>query len=368
MYKHQLLGTVSLEFDHTTINCEKDIRNDLSAVALENTKRLWVASDEQAGVESLKADEVDVFRNHTSVDLTKRFDLPEKPDPDECPDEIDIEGMAVSGDNLWITGSHTNTRRKTKDADDGKNFKRLAEVRHKPNRYVLGRLPVRDGKPSGKARFLPYSKHGNALTQALEEDPHLGPFLSSKPNNGQGLRLASKENGFDVEGLAARGKRVFLGLRGPVLRGWAAILIETALRKEGAHGLALKEIGRGGRKYRKHFVDLDGMGVRDLCWRGDDLLILAGPTMDLTGNQAVWQLRDAAGLERDSITKNDGKTLKRLFDLPTVRGADKAEGIELYDGLGESGVLVVYDGPTNERKPDAKTVLCDVFKLPAARV
>ncbi|MNG03413.1 hypothetical protein D3C84_864920 [compost metagenome] len=36
-------------------------------------------------------------------------------------------------------------------------------------------------------------------------------------------------------------------------------------------------------RYRKHFFALNGLGFRDLCTSGDDLLILAGPTMDLDG-------------------------------------------------------------------------------------
>ena len=38
------------------------------------------------------------------------------------------------------------------------------------------------------------------------------------------MRLPSKDNGLDIEGLAVLGNRVYLGLRGPVLRGRAIIL------------------------------------------------------------------------------------------------------------------------------------------------
>jgi hypothetical protein len=46
---------------------------------------------------------------------------------------------------------------------------------------------------------------------ALADDPHLGFFV--------GAMIPGKENGFDVEGLAFYQNRIFLGLRGPVLRG-----------------------------------------------------------------------------------------------------------------------------------------------------
>ena len=60
---------------------------------------------------------------------------------------------------------------------------------------------------------------GNDLTEALRGDEHLGSFLA----------IPGKDNGFDIEGLAVAGERLFIGLRGPVLRGWAVIL-EVELR------------------------------------------------------------------------------------------------------------------------------------------
>ena len=38
------------------------------------------------------------------------------------------------------------------------------------------------------------------------------------------MPLPGKDNGLDVEGIAVAGPRVYLGLRGPVLRGWATIV------------------------------------------------------------------------------------------------------------------------------------------------
>lgn len=105
--------------------------------------------------------------------------------------------------------------------------------------------------------------------------------------------------------------------------------------------------------------------MRDLCWSENDLLILGGPTLDLTGLQTLWRLRDAADLDDDTITDGDDGDLTPLFDLPMVRGADKAEGIAVYNGLGEPGVMIVYDAPSSGRKPDGETLLGDVFRLPS---
>jgi Protein of unknown function (DUF3616) len=119
-----------------------------------------------------------------------------------------------------------------------------------------------------------------------------------------------------------------------------------------------------GRPYRKHFIDLAGMGVRDLVWFGDALLVLAGPTMDVDGRQTVWRLNREAIEGGDSVTPADGRHLAALFDLPSVRGADKAEGMAVYDDLGERGLMIVYDAPSAARQPDPRTVLADVFRLP----
>lgn len=357
MKKGFLIGRIPLKFSDRRANA--GVREDVSAVALDERGDLWVASDEATGIDRLRGNGKCAFGKNNYYDLRDAFRLP---DNDEL-EEIDIEGMSVSGNWLWITGSHTSSRPKPRRENDREDIDRLAKVRRKPNRYLVGRVALRDGGP-GKARHLPYTESGNSLTDALSEDPHLGPFLHRPGKGERGIQLATKENGFDVEGLASRGNRLFLGLRGPVLRGWAAMLIEIDARPAGQGELKLKKIGRGGRRYRKHFVDLDGMGVRDLCWHGDDLLVLAGPTMDLSGQQTVWRLRCAAGLDDDSIIDGGDKRRERLFDLPMALGEDKAEGLELYDGLGEPGLMIVYDAPSAARKPGSRTLLSDVFRLP----
>lgn len=71
-----------------------------------------------------------------------------------------------------------------------------------------------------RAAQLRCDDQGNDLTKALRRDGHLRSYFS----------IPGKDNGFDIEGLAVVGKKIFLGLRGPVLRGWAVIL-ELALRE-----------------------------------------------------------------------------------------------------------------------------------------
>ncbi len=72
----------------------------------------------------------------------------------------------------------------------------------------------------------------NLLTRALVDDPHFGPCMA----------IPGKDNGLDIEGLAVDGRWLLLGLRGPLLRGWSALL---EIAKEASGGqLRLAPRGR----------------------------------------------------------------------------------------------------------------------------
>jgi Protein of unknown function (DUF3616) len=192
--------------------------------------------------------------------------------------------------------------------------------------------------------------------EALKDDPHLAPFITSG--------LPSKDNGFDIEGLAVCGDRLFLGLRGPVLRGWAIVLeIEVTETKPGI--LTLKAMGPDEKYYRKYFLDLHGLGVRELCLCGEDLLIMAGPTMALAGYTRLFRLKNVFDLQQDSIFSRECDRLELVFDLPFTPDRDNAEGLALFPCLGyNNSLLVVYDSPDPARTIDANAVFADVFRLP----
>jgi hypothetical protein len=350
-------------------------RDDLSACCFDGRGRLWCGTDELNGLSCLPpqpaaASGAVTFGAHRFVDLCALLELPDGPG-----EEVDIEGMdaeidAAGPDRIWFVGSHTSTRGKPRaDEPERKQLKALRVVERRLNRFLLGYLkPAQDAAGAQQAAQLPIGKRGNALSEALRDDEHLAPFLRCQDAGRGWPQLASKENGFDIEGLAVRGARLFLGLRGPVLRGWA-LLLQVEVDDGKAPKLRLEGIGRGKRPYRKHLLDLGGMGVRDLVWHGDDLLILAGPTMDIPGRQTLWRLHDAAGLADDSLT-GQGPALTALFDLPFEPTGDKAEGLALWQqparDADAGAVLVVYDAPVAARKVPPCGVKADVFALPAA--
>jgi len=367
---------VLLEFNagHDDLAKGKRLRDGLSVV-LQIADTLWVANDETMSLERLTLvsdDSSGVYgygRDHTCFALKDYLRLSGAPAGDDAaPTEVDVEGLAYEQGYLWIVGSHSLKRDKPAIGDGVKEARRtLAGVSAESSRYLLGRIPVAEengtltlarscthkGKQHAAAQ-LQATGQGNALTEALMDDPHIGPFLA----------IPGKENGFDIEGLAVAGERLFLGLRGPVLRGWA-IILEVELKESRAdpQTLKLRRIGPAGRRYRKHFLQLDGLGIRDLCVQGADLLILAGPTMHLDGPVSVFRWRGGTKPKAESMLQAD--ELDRVVDLAFGKGVDHAEGICLYSTNGKQArsLLVVHDAASVSRQVGRNSLIADVFHL-----
>lgn len=328
-------------------------RQDVSAIRLTPDKYLWLGSDETSTIERLSRIDDLTFDNHKHFNVTDFISLPAPAD-----EEIDIEGFAYNDYYLWFVGSHSWKRKKPKDDKTAeKNIKRLTKLESEPNRYLIGRIPLIDGelvksathpeKPEIQltAAKLAVTEGGNLLIDALANDAHLGAFVQAT--------IPGKENGFDIEGIAIYSDRLFLGLRGPVLRGWA-VMLEIELEADGTDLLKLKA-----GQYKKYFIYLNGLGIRDLCLDGENLLILAGPTMDLDGPVRVYRLENLAGLKDNELHKP-----KQILEIPYGNGDDHAEGMTLFTECTETpAILVVYDSPAKERLPGTGDVIADVFKL-----
>ncbi len=336
---------VPLRFAQHALDAQTHV--NLSAVRPDGTC-LWIAGDETATVERLTADGSG-YGQHVTFRLADVLALPGGPE-----EEVDVEGLARHGPYLWVIGSHSSRRKRIKAKHEGdKAVRRLAEVSDEPSRRLLARLTVADGPddlpvivretPGGHtSALLP-----GGITPLLADDPHLAPFLA----------IPGKDNGFDVEGIAVHGESLYLGLRGPVLRGWA-VVIALLPRSSDKDVLELAPLDDDGTVYRTHFLDLNGLGVRDLCPDGNDLLVLAGPSMDLDGPVRVYRWHDALDGDAPRIVR--APALSRELDLPFGDGDDHAEGIGLLDGR---RLLVVYDSPSPARLTKPGTVLADVVPL-----
>jgi Protein of unknown function (DUF3616) len=352
---------VELHFESGKDKGGKEIRDDLSAIVSVD-KYLFLASDETTTIERLETnDGGKTFTNHQQFPLSNfGINLPSGSD-----EEVDIEGLYYDGRYIWIVGSHS-LKRKKPDKDEKSSSKNIAHLLEVPkiegkglNRYLLARIPLAkvgsgyvlsascpDPHDSGKtitASQLEITENGNILIQALSANESFKHFA----------KIPSKDNGIDIEGLAVVNNKIFLGLRGPVLRGWAIIL---ELELESSNEKLELKTSSSGDLYKKHFLELGGLGVRDLLFDGQDLLVLAGPTMELDGPVEIFRWRNAANKTEETLTWQSPKELSSLqLNIPygqgEDRGKDHAEGITfLTSRSGERSLLVIYDSPSDARK------------------
>jgi hypothetical protein len=335
------VGTVALSFD-----APGDTVANLSA-SVRVGDNLFMGADEACAIERLTIGK-DGAKAHRSFALAELLDLA---DPEE---EADIEGLAVEDGWLWVVGSHARTRPNPTKKGKKLDLSALADLKDTRPRCLLARLPlVQDDygwepvKVDGdrRAGLIHQNKHGSALAKRLTKDDLLAPFTL----------VPAKEGGVDVEGIAVCGERIALGMRGPVISGLALLLeLEVNAKKSGK-----LEIASGP---AKRFLALEGLGIRDLKRRGDDLLILAGPTTNLSGPCAVYRWQDWA-----RQPPNDGQEVEvhiptRILELPFGRGFDHPEGLALW---GDNALLVVCDSPGAARlKHKGRTILADLYQLP----
>lgn len=335
----------------------KDDRKNLSAALLFPKHHLWLGSDETSTIERLTfVEQQNCFAKHQTFHVRDFIELPKPED-----EEIDIEGLAYHDYYLWFIGSHSWKRKKPKSKhSDVENIARLTEIETEENRYIIGRIPLVDGNllrscphPEDSevtltAAKLKLTDAGNQLMEVLAVDPHFGNFVKTS--------IPGKDNGFDIEGIAIDRQKIFLGLRGPVLRGWAAIL-EIELEIDDEDTLKLKPIGTEKNLCKKHFVYLNGLGIRDLHIDEKDFLILAGPTMDLDGPVRVYRWQKGVDMTEQTLSHPE-----IMLEIPYGTGDDRAEGIIRFDEYTQkSSLLVIYDAPAAARLEGDGGVWADIF-------
>jgi uncharacterized protein DUF3616 len=311
-----------IALDYAGVNGLDDILKNLSGVAADG-RFLWTASDEGRTIECLEPDG-DGYRLRKQHSLDKLFrNFAEESEDKNSPDEADVESLAVCDGALWICGSHCMVRRQTK-RDRQKERDKLpyplrAEFNTRAGRHLLGKVALKDeggglAKPGSNFPFR--SEKGN-LHGILKENPFLEPFID----------LPSKENGLDVEGFSTSdGKSLFLGLRGPRVDRYA-VVVEIRV----TNGL---KPSKG--KSVTHFLDLEGLAVRDLAHFDDDILVLAGPVGESPGPFDLFRWRPRHSRCAQKATN---------LDWPIDPKKEKPEAICRLDRNGRSGLIVLYDSP-----------------------
>lgn len=264
--------------------------------------RLLVAVDEGRKLYLFRRAESNAYESVRSIDLHEHA---------EGDDEHDFEGIAVDGEKIFVVGSHS-VRRKSVDPKltAKENRKRLAETELQPHRSWLFRFELTDDGRAKKIQMI-------SLRKLLEKDEYLARFVD----------IPSKENGIDIEGLATDGKRVYLGFRGPVLRGnFVPVMV--------------LEFDEPDKTKELRFVKLKGRGIRSLTRCEDGFLIIAGPMGSGRGDFFLYRWDG-----RDCVPGTDRKAgkVERLAKIDTPDGAS-AEGLELLEETAdEYRLLVLFD-------------------------
>lgn len=314
----------------------------LSAITTLPDGTLWLAADETCSIERLLPQHGGGYAQHISYPLTDLFGLPGKSGT-----EIDIEGLCYHDPYLWIVGSHASKFRKKAGELDF----RADKARLEPRRCFLARVPIHQGWPcrvsphGATAAMLKISRQGNRLRALLAEDPILHPYC----------HLPAKANGLDVEGIAVMGDTIFLGLRSPVLSHQAVVVeVKLETHRHDASRLSLRRLNRRQVRYRLHFLDTSGLGIRDLLVRDQELFFLLGPAMSSDGPFRL-------GIASTSTLGN--YPVRIIGEIPCSTGGDRPEGICWAPNDPTSSIMVVYDSPAHDHHPQAFQGIADQFSI-----
>ena len=225
--------------------------------------------------------------------------------------ETDIEAITFGDGHLYVVGSHSFRRRRMlPELPARRNRKRLLRIQQQRSRNRLYRLSfdTHTGEV-GEAEHIDLSKR-------LRRDPLLKHYHG----------IPGKENGIDIEGMAFRDGRLWLGFRGPVLReNYVPVMIFRYDRPK---------------RYALNLVRLDGQGIRDMVALDDGLLILSGPVNDAPGPYRLWWWDG-----EDQVPGKDRRVRPCvLLGAVSAPAGAKAEGLGLLGASGgEAEVVVLYE-------------------------
>ena len=284
---------------------------DLSGVIKLTDDLLLVGSDETIFAETLQRTSATTFAVRERVDLLQEGEIIR--DDKGKAVEIDIEGIAKEGNIVYVIGSHSLKRKKVDEdrssKSQKKNRKRLAEVVAEPSRHHLIQLAF-DSATSSLKRIGSKNLHG-----VMAENPYLKLAAT----------IPSKENGLDIEGIAAKDGKVYVGFRGPVLRENHVPVARFEFDKP-------KEI-------KMLFINLGGRGIRDMATVQDGFLIIGGPVGEL-GSYVLyyWNGMDAI------YGKNNTSKVVSLGEIAPPEQA-KAEGLAVISETDSTvRIMILYDG------------------------
>jgi len=234
----------------------------------------------------------------------------------ESGEEIDIEAITAQGHYYYITGSHGLSKK---------------EGELQPNRFKIFRLKVDPGTamPDGQVEAgtqIPANLQVTSLSGILRGDPVLREYFL-KP---------LQHKGVNIEGLAVKNSKLYIGFRGPNLRGRAYVL---EIEAQDVFAPSLQK------DYKLHELAIgQGYGIREIVAAKSCFLIIAGNS----GSEPSQQYPEAENYERDRgfvmfSWDGRGREVHRIGQIP--RAAGKAEAMTVLNESSEQiEVLILFDG------------------------
>lgn len=227
------------------------------------------------------------------------------------PNDLDGEAVAESGGSFYVIGSHGCGRNKGA---------------FRSSSFLLARIPS-VGTPA-----LTYR-----VSEALRGCPDIGERYGKWLQDfmGKDGKPRVDDNGLNIEGLAVTGSRIWIGLRGPVLRRDGSPSDEAFIISLDADAPFTADAPL---QAQLHSVGLGPeRGVRDLAALGDGrILILAGPRISAGTDYAIYVFDPRNG------------TAVAIATLPQHDPAQKQEGlVVLREDRGTVDLLLLQDGVKN---------------------
>ena len=275
---------------------------DLSGLAFASDRYGLLGADEARAVQV-----VELAREAKRLKIVRTIPLL------DSGEEIDVEGVAAGPEAYYVTGSHGISKKR---GEHQENRFRIFRLRADP---ATG-LPIEGG-----------SADMSSLTGILQADPTLGEHF------GRPLQ----QRGINIEGLAARDGRLFVGFRSPNLDGDAFVM-----------EVAADEVFEAGPEpeYTLHRLHVgEGLGIREIVAAREGFLLIAGnagsePSATFTAAQDYDEDRDFFLYRWDGA----GRDVVRIGPIPDPPG--KAEAMALLEETPDYVlVLILFDGPARGR-------------------
>lgn len=310
------------------IDESKVIENrDLSGIACISDSHCVIASDETRCVQffaiSRENRTIEIHSQRYSADLPPgTIDLL----PASVGSEIDIEAVTAIGNAFYVMGSH----------GVAKKSGLLMEPRYTCFRFKVD--PI-----TGK---LMDGIDQSTLKHVLKNDPVLGKYYGK----------VLQQRGINIEGMAARDGKLFIGLRAPNINGNAHII---EIDPDELFKTKIDKI------YKLHAIPLGkASGIREMVAIKSGFLIADGNSGSEAGNSenpdTINNIKDYNQDRGYYLYFWDGKkVVEKIAEI--LRAKDKYK-VEAMTVLGETDqtvqLLILYDGPKG-----GKPTVCQIRKV-----